>query len=66
MKNESGFDRIVRAVLAVMFFVLGAWAFSGALSVVAYVLGVVMLITAVTGFCGLYKLLGINTDRDSK
>lgn len=61
MKNESGLDRAVRAILAVAFFVLGAYIFTGVLSIIAYVLAVIMLITAITGFCLLYKLLGINT-----
>ena len=37
-KNESGIDRILRAVLGVIFFVLGATAFSGVTSIVLYVL----------------------------
>jgi hypothetical protein len=63
MKNESSLDRIIRAVLAVVFFILGYSVFTGVLSIVAYVLAIVMLITAATGFCLLYKLFGINTDK---
>ncbi len=63
MKNESMVDRVVRLVLAVVFFYLGAMVLVGVLSVVAYVLGFVMLVTAATGFCALYKLFGINTDK---
>ena len=63
MKNESGLDRIIRVVLAVVFFVLGAYVFTSVLSVVAYVLAVVMIFTAITGFCLLYKLFRINTDK---
>ncbi len=61
MKNENGLDRIVRVILAVVFFALGFSVFSGILSVVAYVLAAVMLMTAATGFCALYKIFGINT-----
>ena len=61
MKNESGLDRMIRVVLAVLFFVLGAYMFTGVFSVVAYVLAIVMLFTAVTGFCLLYKVFEINT-----
>ena len=63
MKNESSLDRIVRVVLAVVFYILGAYVFMGTLSVVFYVLALVMLLTAITGFCLLYKLFGINTDK---
>jgi len=66
MKNESGLDRIIRVVLAVVFFWLGAYVFSGTSSVVSYVLAVVMLFTAATGFCLLYKLFGIDTRTDNK
>jgi hypothetical protein len=61
MKNESGLDRIVRIILAVAFYILGAYVFTGVLSTIAYVLSAIMIITAITGFCLLYKLLGINT-----
>lgn len=60
MKNESNLDRIIRLILAIIFFVLGVYVFTGVLSII---LGVVMLITAATGFCLLYKLFGINTDK---
>ena len=63
MKNESSLDRIVRVVLAIVFFVLGAYVFSGVLATIAYVLSLVMLFTAATGFCLLYKVFGINTDK---
>lgn len=56
------FDKIIRfvlvAVIAYLIFtkvIVGIWSF------VLGVLGVIFLITIVTGFCGLYPLLGINT-----
>ena len=66
MKNVGILDRIIRGVLGVILFYLGAVVFTGALSVTAYVLAVVMLATAAIGFCPLYKLLGINTDNNKK
>jgi hypothetical protein len=63
MKNEGLFDRAMRAVLAVIFFLVGFYVLSGILSIIVYVLGVAMLITAITGFCYLYKLLGIDTNK---
>ncbi|MDX2005548.1 MAG: DUF2892 domain-containing protein [Meiothermus sp.] len=59
--NESNTDRIIRVVLAVVFFVLAFGPLSGIWAVVAGVLGVVMLGTAAVGFCPLYALFGINT-----
>lgn len=61
-KNESTMDRVARAILGVVFLVLGVTFFSGTTSSVLYVLGIVMLITAATGFCALYKLFGIDTN----
>ena len=59
--NESNTDRIIRLVLAIVFFVLAFTMLSGVWSIVAGVLGVVMLGTAAIGFCPLYALFGINT-----
>lgn len=60
-KNEGISDRILRALVAVLLAVIGYFWLSGIWSVVLYVLAVILLITAVTGFCGLYKLLKIDT-----
>ncbi len=55
-KNVGMIDQLIRYLLAVVFLVLtftaSYWFFIGA---------VVMMFTAYFSFCGLYKLLGINT-----
>ncbi len=58
--NVGSTDRTVRIVLGIvlvaLFFVLAApWKY------VALVAGIIAIITGVTRFCGLYRLLGINT-----
>jgi hypothetical protein len=63
MRNEGKMDRIWRVVAGIVFFILASTVFTGTMSTVFYVLGVVMLVTAATGFCALYKLFGINTDK---
>ena len=63
MKNENGLDRMIRVALAAVFLALGVYVFSGTLSVVAYVLAAVMLMTAATGFCALYKIFGLDTNK---
>ena len=60
-KNESFIDRGIRVVAGVVFFLVGYYYFSGWVAVVLYVLGTIALCTAATGFCALYKLLGIST-----
>jgi hypothetical protein len=54
--NIGRTDRVIRTIIAVLFFVLGLifqtwWG----------LLGIVPLITVFTGFCGLYVPLKINT-----
>jgi hypothetical protein len=60
-KNESALDRSVRAVLglAVLYFsfasLAGVWSFIG------YLIGIILIVTAITGYCYLYKIFGIKT-----
>lgn len=58
-KNEGKVDRIVRGLagvvgIGVAVALQGAWWILGAV-------GAVLLVTGVTGFCGLYTLLGVST-----
>ncbi len=61
MKNESKADRIIRAILALAFLYLAFYVFADTASLVFYALALVMIVTAIVGFCPLYKLFGINT-----
>lgn len=58
--NESSIDRIARVVIAAGAG-YGAYATSGALAIVLAVVAVVMLVTALIGFCPLYALIGVST-----
>jgi hypothetical protein len=63
-RNESGLDRIIRVVIAISA-VVGAVAV-GMGTVGAWVLlavAAIMLVTAVTGFCPLYRVFGLSTCR---
>jgi len=60
-QNEGTADRILRGLVAVLLWILAYFWFSGTVSIVLYVMGFIMLFTAIMGFCGLYTLLGINT-----
>jgi len=68
MKTNVGtVDRAVRLVLAAVFFYLGLVLYSGsALGIGLVVAGVVLLITGLVGFCGLYSLLGLRTNKAPK
>jgi len=65
-KNEGIIDRLMRVIIAEVFFLLAWFWFEGAVQIVFYILGFIMLITAVIGFCGLYKIFGINTNKNNK
>lgn len=63
--NVGGADRIIRIILGVVLlalvFLSPATLGGGALYWVALIAGLAMLLTGLFRFCGLYKILGINT-----
>jgi hypothetical protein len=60
--NQSNVERIIRAVVGVVLLYLGfGGALSGALAIVANVLGVVMLLTGAVGFCPIYAMFKFST-----
>lgn len=58
--NEGTIDRIVRFVAGVVLLGL-TFAVEGAVAWILAIIGLVLLVTAVVGFCPAYRLLGINT-----
>jgi hypothetical protein len=63
-KNTNGVDRIVRIVIAIAavvgaaalgFGTVGAW--------ILLVVAAIMVVTAAVGFCPLYRLFGISSNR---
>lgn len=63
-KNEGVLDRLIRIPVTIVLFLLAFFWLSGVLQIIVYVLAVVMLFTAITGFCALYKILKINTNKN--
>ena len=61
--NEGALDRSVRVVLGAVLIWLGSVSgmVEGGFATAALVIGIVMVVTGITGFCGLYKLFGWNT-----
>jgi hypothetical protein len=63
-KNESGLDRIIRVILGAALVVLSVFqVLSGTLGIVSLVVGAILLITGLIGFCPLYALLKIRTNK---
>jgi hypothetical protein len=65
--NESALDRGLRAVaglvLAIAAFALGTGTTMG---IVLVVLAAILLVTAAVGFCPLYRLLGLRTNKKAE
>jgi hypothetical protein len=59
--NEGALDRIVRAVLGITV-IAAAWlSLAGTWQIITGVVGIVIFLTGVVGYCHLYTLLGIST-----
>lgn len=63
--NENALDRIIRAVLGIAFLAAGLL-MTGPIKWVLLVLAAIALITALTGFCLLYRIFWINTNKKPK
>jgi hypothetical protein len=65
-QNESTIDRVIRVVLgAILAYAWYAMLVTGALATVALVLGVVLMLTGLIGWCAIYSLIGMSTRRSS-
>lgn len=61
--NESTVDRVIRGVLGVGLVLIGLFAVSSmALEIILIIVGAILVITSIVGFCPIYKLLGIKTN----
>jgi Protein of unknown function (DUF2892) len=62
--NESSLDRIIRVIAGIILLALSfTGTVTGAFGIVLIVLGAVALLTGAVGFCPIYALLKINTNR---
>lgn len=61
-KNVGLIDKIIRIIIAVVIaYLLYAKMITGVWAIVLAVVGVIMILTTVIGFCPLYVLFGIKT-----
>jgi hypothetical protein len=60
-KNMGTVDRTVRVVLGLILLVVGFAALSGVLGTIVGILGGILVVTAVLGWCPLYMPFGIST-----
>jgi hypothetical protein len=61
--NEGSIDRAVRLVVAGVLIGVGLGVVRGPGGIAMAVIGVIPLLTGLSGFCPLYTLLGIDTSR---
>lgn len=66
IKNVGSADKVIRiivgiALIALAFLKLGGVATTG--GVVATIVGVVLIVTAIVNFCPLYRILGMRTNK---
>jgi hypothetical protein len=62
--NEANWDRIARVILGIILLFLGLGvATSAVLGIIFDVLGVILLVTGLVGFCPLYALLKFSTKK---
>jgi heme O synthase-like polyprenyltransferase len=65
--NEGPIDRIVRVIVGIALIAVGLLGVaSGAWLWVVYVLGAILLVTGIVGFCPLYTLLKVSTVKTKK
>ncbi len=65
-RNESALDRLIRLIVAELLFILAWFWLGGVIQTIVYVLSLITLGTAITGFCGLYKVFGVCTYKESQ
>ena len=63
IQNESETDRTIRVVLGTILVLVAYSVVSGVWQIVLFVLGGLLIVTGLTGFCLIYKLLGIATQK---
>jgi len=62
-QNENKLDKNIRLAVGVIALFLGTFVFSGIIQTIALIISVLAIFTGLTGFCLLYKIFGINTNK---
>lgn len=62
-QNESNLDKNIRLVVGIVTLLLGIFVFTGSIQVMTLIIGVLGIFTGLTGFCLIYRILGIKTKK---
>ncbi len=60
-KNVGESDRTIRGVIGIVLMAVALLGLQGGLQILVGTIGVVVLITGLVGYCGIYTLLGIQS-----
>jgi len=62
VRNEGNLDRVLRGIVGAVLLIawIAGW-FSGAVAGVLGIVGLVLVATAIVGFCPAYRLFGVST-----
>ncbi len=63
--NEGLWDRIVRVILGIVLGYFGFVSMGGTGGIILGIVGLILLVTGIVGFCPAYRLLGISTHKES-
>lgn len=62
-QNESKNDRLIRIIAGALITIFSYLFVTGFLQLVLLIIGIILVFTGLTGFCLIYKLLGIKTKK---
>jgi hypothetical protein len=60
LKNMGAVDRMARVFVAEILLLVAFFWIGGSVAIVLYVIGIIFLVTAIFGFCPLYRLFGMS------
>ncbi len=63
--NVGSLDKILRIVAGVVLVGIALLKLDGTATLIALVVGIVLIVTAVINFCPLYRILGLRTTKPS-
>ena len=61
--NENTTDRVLRVILGLVLIAVAVFGLQNVLAWVVGIVGGILLLTGLTGFCLLYKLFGVSTKK---
>lgn len=62
-QNESSLDKKIRLVTGIIALLLAILTFTGMAQIIGVIIAIFLIITGLTGFCFIYKIFGIKTNK---